>query len=166
MTAYPSISGTVLSVQNLAQTGSSQDFCSFLLELSTQSGPVSVLLSPSTYVFENESIKAGDRITAFYDPDAPAPLIYPPRYSALVLAETDKGQTAVLDYFDQSLLSSDGNLRLIPDEDTDITTANGQKIRKSPGNRVLLALYSASTRSIPAQTVPEDIVVFCGEEAL
>ena len=68
-----------------------------------------------------------------------------------------------MDVFDHTLTSSDGTLRLTPDSDTDILTPNGQKIRQIPGGNLLLVIFSATTRSIPALTVPEDIVVFCRE---
>ena len=163
MNSFPSIAGTITAVHSLAGEGGAQSLCSFLLELQTSQGAASLVLTPNTYVHENESLKSGDRITAFYDPNAPVPLIYPPRYTALVIAETEKGSQAVLDVFDHTLTSSDGTLRLTPDSDTDILTPNGQKIRHIPGGNLLLVIFSATTRSIPALTVPEDIVVFCRE---
>ena len=91
------------------------------------------------------------------------PLIYPPRYTALAIVETKIGTTAVLDVFDENLLNPDGTLQLTPQPDTDIVTPNGQKLGQIPGGSLLLALYTASTKSIPALAVPEEVVVFCTE---
>lgn len=162
MNSFPFITGSVSSIQNLAQQGRSH-LCSFLVELDTHDGPVSLLLTSNTYVYDCHSLEQGDQITAFYDPNVPMPLIYPPRYTALVIAETGTGTTAVLDVFDENLLNSDGTLRLTPQPDTDITTPNGQKLSQIPGGSLLLALYTASTKSIPALAVPEEVVIFCTE---
>ena len=161
MNAYPSISGTVRTVTSLQDTGSSMNFCSFLLDLQTAGGPVSLLLTSNTFVQGCEPLMLGDSITAFYDPDAPMVLIYPPRYTALAIAKTGQGVQAVLDVFDQELMNSDGTLRLNPDQNTQIRTPNGQRIQTIPGDSFLLVLYSSSTRSIPAITVPQEITVFC-----
>ena len=88
--------------------------CSFLIELDTHDGPVSLLLTSNTYVYDCHSLEQGDLITAFYDPNAPVPLIYPPRYTALAIVETKIGTTAVLDVFDENLLNPDGTLQLTP----------------------------------------------------
>ena len=162
MNSFPFITGSVSSIRNLAQEGRSH-MCSFLIELDTHDGPVSLLLTSNTYVYDCHSLEQGDLITAFYDPNAPVPLIYPPRYTALAIVETKIGTTAVLDVFDENLLNPDGTLQLTPQPDTDIVTPNGQKLGQIPGGSLLLALYTASTKSVPALAVPEEVVVFCTE---
>ena len=160
MNSFPSITGVITAGRSLAKENG-HNLCSFLLDIETGNGPASVLLTTGTYVYDCENMEPGHTITVFYDPNAPVPLIYPPRYEALVIAETDKGQQAVLDVFDDTLTKSDKTLRLTLQKDTDITTPNGQKLHQNPGNHLLLVLFSSSTKSIPALTVPEDIVVFC-----
>lgn len=161
MNSFPSITGVIAAVHSLADDRGN-DLCSFLLDIQSADGPVSLLLTSSTYVYDCECLENGDSITAFYDPNAPVPLIYPPRYTALVIVKTENGTQAALDVFDETLTNSDGTLRLNPDQHTDITTPNGQKIHGSLGGHMLLVLFSASTKSIPALAVPKDIVVFCG----
>ena len=100
MNSFPFITGSVSSIRNLAQEGRSH-MCSFLIELDTHDGPVSLLLTSNTYVYDCHSLEQGDLITAFYDPNAPVPLIYPPRYTALAIVETKIGTTAVFDVFDE-----------------------------------------------------------------
>ena len=110
---------------------------------------------------ESQPLNPGDTITAFYDPDAPMVLIYPPRYTALAVAKTGDGLQAVLDIFSQDLVNSDGTLQLNPDQNTQIRTPNGQRVMAIPGDSFLMVLYSETTRSIPAITVPKEITVFC-----
>ena len=160
MSAYPSITGVIQAVSGF-QDGQAGSPCSFLLELQTAGGPVSLLLNGGTYVYGCQPLAPGDPITAFYDPDAPMVLIYPPRYTALAVAKTGSGLQAVLDVFSQDLINSEGTLKLEPDQTTQISTPNGQKPLAIPGDSFLLVLYSKTTRSIPAVTVPEAITVFC-----
>ena len=49
MNSFPFITGSVSSIRNLAQEGRSH-MCSFLIELDTHDGPVSLLLTSNTYV--------------------------------------------------------------------------------------------------------------------
>lgn len=161
MNSFPSVTGVITAIHSPADNRSN-DLCSFLLDIQSADGPVSLLLTSSTYVYDCQHLKTGDSITAFYDPGAPVPLIYPPRYTALVIVRIENGLQAALDVFDETLTNSDGTLRLNPDKHTDTITPNGQKIQGSPGGHMLLVLFSSSTKSIPALAVPEDIVVFCG----
>ena len=105
--------------------------------------------------------QVGDRAKFFYSLGAPMPLVFPPRYRAVAAAYTPQGVTAVLDVFDGRLLNSEGTLLLKPSWATPVTLPNGQIFMWNPGNRLILATYSAPTRSFPAQTVPEQMVVFC-----
>ena len=44
---------------------------------------------------------------------------------------------------------------------TNIVLGNGQAFSGNPGNRNLIVLYGATTKSIPAQTTPYKIIVMC-----
>ena len=67
----------------------------------------------------------------------------------------------MLAYFDENLLSQNGDLQLNVGRNTVIRTLNGQSYSCSVGDHILLVYYTAATRSIPPQTTPERIVVFC-----
>jgi hypothetical protein len=54
-------------------------------------------------------------------------------------------------------------LNLMEKGGTEVVMANGQIYYGTPANHYLLVLYSTTTRSIPAMTTPEKIVVFCSE---
>ena len=57
-------------------------------------------------------VTVGDRVTGYYDGDAPTILIYPPQYQALVMVKENPYQNVKVDYFNSQLLSSDGQLQL------------------------------------------------------
>ena len=44
---------------------------------------------------------------------------------------------------------------------TNIRTQNGQIFTGRLANQLLLVLYTATTRSLPPQTTPDEVVVFC-----
>lgn len=122
---------------------------------------VNFVVSPTTYFVDHVMIVVGDRITGFYDANAPVPLIYPPQYRALVIAKDNPYQNVKVDYFNSQLVSSDGSLKLNIAPNTLILLENGQAFIGSVANRNLIVVYGASTRSIPAQTTPYKIIVVC-----
>ena len=135
--------------------------CNQLVSLRTPNGTINFVLSPGTYVVDNTPLRPGMRVTAFYDSNLPVPLIYPPQYQAAFISRTEPGESIMTAYFNEALLSSDNPFKLNVDNSTRVTTANGQRYTCSLGNNLLMVFYSASTRSIPPQTTPERIIVFC-----
>src|SRR5690606_3479710 len=100
-------------------------------------------------------LAVGDVVTAYYDGDAPAILIYPPQYPALVIAKEKENQFVKVSYFNHYLISSDGDLQLNLSPTTHMVLTNGQRFSRYPGGRDLIVLYRFMTRSIPAQTTPD-----------
>lgn len=155
-TNYIGITGIVERIRP-----SGNECCNQTITLRAMNGIVNFILSPGTYVTDNTPLRIGMRITAFYDANQPVPLIYPPQYQAAFISRTEPGETVVIAYFDSNLLSEEIQLKLNIAPATRISTANGQRFSCSLGNNMLMVYYSASTRSIPAQTTPERIIVFC-----
>lgn len=165
MTRFSPIYGTVISVNPL-ETSTPSPRCSLLISVMSQSlGEVNFVVNPDTYVLDQHTFERGDSITAIYDTDAPVLLIYPPQFAPLILAEDDDGYLAMFDYFDENLLNTDGTLRLnIPSDPSDLLLPNGQMFFDTPGGHYLFILYNFTTRSIPAVTTPDKIIVFCSSE--
>lgn len=124
-------------------------------------GPVNFVISPGTYFVNHEVIDVGDEVTGFYDANAPTILIYPPQYPAIVMAKNTLAQNVTVDYFNDQLISSDGNLKLNIAPYTEIILTNDQIFNRYPGNRSLIVVYGPTTFSIPAQTTPYKIIVLC-----
>ena len=163
MALYTPIIGIITNIEYI-QTGSTQtNDCTILLTLEGEepAGPFQVQLNPNTYVMNLHPFQVGDRVTFFYDPNAPMVLIYPPRYTAIAGAYTPQGTSAKMDVFLEDMHSSDHSLMLNIGWNTPVTTANGQPFRGKLAGHLLLVYYSMTTRSIPPQTSPEQVVVFC-----
>lgn len=153
---YQSVTGIVQSVSN-----QSDNCCNLQVSLITENGIVNLIVTPETYVVNNLRLMRGMSIIAFYDADAPAVLIFPPQYRALVIAQKSPREFVELKYFNDDLVSADNTLQLNLGSNTMITTANGQMFGCNPGNHWLLVYYSATTRSIPPQTTPRRVIVMC-----
>jgi hypothetical protein len=69
-------------------------------------------VSPATYFVDHVMVAVGDRVTGYYNGNAPVPLLFPPQYRALVMVKDYPNQNVKVDYFNSQLESSDGRLRL------------------------------------------------------
>lgn len=168
MPQYAPISGTILQI-DYPEITSTQDSCGFRIALqSMNQGIVNFTITGSTYILDSHPLKVGDLVTCFYSLLAPVPLIYPPLYQAIVVAPTPFGTSAVLDIFtwlpaSRQLANSDDTLRLNHANQARTLLPNGQPFIGTLSGKLLLVLYRATTRSIPAQTVPDEIIVFCNQ---
>lgn len=160
---FAAFSGMVTSIEDFSPSPNDVSAgCYKLMSLENENkGPVNFVISPETYFADHELVNAGDKVTGFYDADAPAILIYPPQYRAIVMAKDTEYQNVTVDYFNDQLISSDGNLKLNLAPSTEIILTNDQLFSGYPGNRNLIVTYGFTTKSIPAQTTPYKIVVLC-----
>lgn len=122
---------------------------------------VNFVISPTTYFVNPLVVSIGDKITGYYDGNAPVPLIYPPQYRALVVVKHIPPQSVKIDYFDSQLKSKDGLLQLNISPYTQIVVRNDQPFSGTLTNRNLIVIYGPATKSIPAKTIPYKIIVWC-----
>ncbi|MFV8829887.1 hypothetical protein [Alkalihalobacterium sp. APHAB7] len=122
---------------------------------------VNFVVSPTTYFVDQAIVSVGDRVTGYYDGDAPVPLIYPPQYASLVMVKETYYQNVKVDFFNSQLVSRDGQLKVNLSPYTQVLLTNGQPFTRNPANRNLIVIYGPSTKSIPAQTTPYRIIVWC-----
>jgi hypothetical protein len=122
---------------------------------------VNFVVTPDTYFVDHETLRVGYQVIGFYDANAPVPLIYPPQYEALVMARVTRGRNVEVAFFDSRLVSSDGWLKLNIGPSTRILLENDQAFNRNPANRNLVVTFGPTTRSIPAQTTPYEIIVLC-----
>ncbi|NLY80582.1 MAG: hypothetical protein GX072_12070 [Lysinibacillus sp.] len=160
MTNFLSFSGIVTDINDFL-IGENEG-CYKLFTVENDSGAiVNFVVSPSTYFVDHETVIIGDEVTGYYNGDLPAILIYPPQYQALVMVKENPNQNVKVSFFNQQLLSGDGQLQLHLSPYTQILLTNGQLFSRFPGNRDLIVSYGPTTRSIPAQTTPYRIIVLC-----
>ncbi|MBT2687300.1 hypothetical protein J7I93_03795 [Bacillus sp. ISL-47] len=156
-------SGTVTMISDISfGQNAEEEGCYKLISADNGGGSlVNFIVSPSTYFIDQAMVTIGDRVTGYYDGNAPVPLIYPPQYRALVMVKHNPYQNVKADYFDSQLISSDGQLKLNISPITQPVLTNGQAFTKTIANRNLIVIYGPSTKSIPAQTTPYKIIVLC-----
>ncbi|MGM9950602.1 MAG: hypothetical protein ACI33P_10770 [Lysinibacillus sp.] len=160
MVNFFSFSGTVTAIEDFMVDNDGG--CNQLMSVQNEKGEiVNFVVSPTTYFVDQAMVLVGDRVTGYYDGDAPAILIYPPQHPALVVVKESPYQNVKVGYFDNQLVSSDGQLKLNLSPHTAIMLRNGQPFTRYPAGRNLIVIYGASTRSIPAQTTPSAIIVWC-----
>ncbi|MEH7416435.1 hypothetical protein V7266_14200 [Neobacillus drentensis] len=162
MTKFYSFHGTVTMISDLMGHNGEGDGCRKLISVENGMGTiVNFEISSTTYFVDHVMVAVGDRVTGYYDGNAPALLIYPPQYQALVMVKNSPYQNVKVDYFNSQLESSDGQLRLNVSPYTQVVLKNGQLFTRTPANRDLIVIYGPSTKSIPAQTTPYRIIVLC-----
>lgn len=161
MVNFKSFSGMITGISEF-NTGQGNNGCYQLFSVQNRSGEmVNFVISPATYVLDQVMLSVGDMVTGYYDGDAPVPLIFPPQYRALIMIRNNPALNVKVDFFNNQLISSDGQLRLNLSPLTQIVLPNGQAFTNSVANRNLIVLYGPTTRSIPAQTTPYKIIVWC-----
>lgn len=160
---FAAFSGVVTRIEDFSPSPSdTSGGCYKLMSLESKDrGPVNFVISPETYFVDHEVLGVGDDVTGFYDANAPAILIYPPQYPAIVMAKDTEYENVIVDYFDNQLIGSDGNLKLNISPSTEVILTNDQPFNRYPGNRNLIVVYGPTTKSIPAQTTPYKIIVLC-----
>lgn len=163
--AYLSFRGTVMGIRDFQDTSRHSGGCTKIFEVQDESGNiVNFVVTPRTYFFRQIKIYVGMPVIGFYDASAPAILIFPPQFEAIVMGLDNGWETIMVDYFDNSLLNQGGTLKLNVTGMTDIILENGQNFTGNLASRDLAVLYGPSTRSIPSITTPTQIVVLCPEK--
>ena len=163
MALYTPVVGIITNIESFSSSGNPASDCTILytLEGENPAGTFQVQLPANAYVMNLHPFQIGDRATFFFDTNAPMVLIYPPRYTAIAGAYTPQGTSAMLDVFQNDMTTADHSLKLNLAWNTPITLLNGQPYNGELKDKLLLVHYSMTTRSIPPQTTPEQVVVFC-----
>lgn len=160
-TTYLSVTGMITQISPLF--GSAESECSQLVMVEDETGSITnFYVTPSTYIADATTMYEGMQAHFVYNADLPVPLIYPPRYTAVAVVSTVIAPFVKAAYFNEQLVSSDNTLKLNMKEGVAVVTGNNQSYYGSPAGRYLLVMYENMTKSIPAQTTPDRIVVMCG----
>ncbi|GGC95247.1 hypothetical protein GCM10007216_27500 [Thalassobacillus devorans] len=162
MVQFNPFRGTVTMIQEFITGVNEEEGCYKIISVENETGAlVNFIVAPTTYFVDQAIVNVGDMVTGYYDRNAPVPFIYPPQYRALVMVKESSYQKVKVDYFDSQLVSSDDFLRLNLAPNTPILLANGQPFSGNPANRNLIVIYGPATKSIPAQTTPYRVIVWC-----
>ncbi len=160
--SFASVTGTIVDMVPTRTGNRRGNPCMIFTTIEDNDGnTVNFIISPTTYIVDFETLSVGMLCTFWYRTDAPVPLIYPPQYNAVVVAQEKNGRMVDVSYYNTSFVNEEQNLQLNIDGAVDVRTTNNQYYQGSPANHNLVVIYDSSTRSIPAQTTPKLIVVLC-----
>ena len=159
---FASVSGTIVELGPVNTGTRRNNPCVIFATVEDDDGNiVNFTISPSTYVVDYTTLSVGMRATFWYRTDVPVPLIYPPQYNAIVVAQDLNERFVDVSYYNSRLINENRTLQLNLDGRVDIRTQNNQYYQGNPANHKLVVIYTTSTRSIPAQTTPSKVVVLC-----
>ncbi len=159
---YLSVSGRIKSIEPVGYGSQKAYGCMMLMGVEGEGDNfVNFMVTPATFVLDYVQLQIGMKATFYYRADAPAPLIYPPQFSAVVVVPEQEGRFVYAGSFDEELISADASLQLNMEDAVQVVTTNNQKFLGNLANKDLVVSYTNSTRSIPARTTPEKIVVLC-----
>ncbi|MDR7857446.1 copper amine oxidase N-terminal domain-containing protein [Tissierella sp.] len=129
-----------------------------------------ILLNDKAMDFiSKDSFKEGQTVTGYYSKDTIMLMSLPAQLSPdlIILNEAEEPVTVEVSKFNKELISTDGMLKISPTDTTIITDKNGNKVDKEDlVDRDLIVFYTISTKSIPAQTGPEKIIVMDKEDTV
>lgn len=116
-------------------------------------------ITENTLFFDDARPAVGDTVTGFYDRYAPTLMIYPPQYTTVAMVVNPGDTNYFVGFFDENLVDVDNRLMLVIVEETKVLSHDGTPYQGSLKNQVLAVAYGATTRSIPAQTRPEKVIL-------
>lgn len=158
---YAFYRGTVTDVQDfLDADGNKIEGSRFVWIETEEQQPIVFIIDEQTVLAGEAAIAVGDTLIGFYDTRMPMTMIYPPQIHALAAAVTDPvQQTWMMAEFNDDLIDIDGTLMLTIGDETILRNPDGTAFTGELAGHILLVRYGASTRSIPAQTTPDEVIV-------
>ena len=165
---YVTRSGKVTNVNEENGTykilvGSEMDGTRFIVQSDTPIIDVETL-----GMLQREDIKEGMQVTVVLNKNTPMTMSIPPIISrqAAILVNSNSKNVEV-SYFDETLTNETNTLKLNIDESTIIQNSRGEKrvfTAEDIKGQNAIVIYTISTRSIPAQTTPEYVVILNDNE--
>lgn len=122
-------------------------------------------ITKDTLVFDNTgkkvALQKGDKVIAYTFANKPQKYIYPPQFNPeVVIVESEEVGFVEVDYFFEDLTNTYDMLKLKIGKGTQLFNAKGQKVETTNlADKHLVVFYTASTKSIPAQTTPSKVIV-------
>ena len=123
-----------------------------------------IIIDAETLNFLQPSdLKEGMELTVVAPKNAPMTLSLPPMMSDQTVIIVNSSEVSLdMSYFDEMLVNEENTLALNITKDTYITNTKGEKrifTADDIKNNSAIVIYTASTRSIPAQTTPKMVMI-------
>ena len=127
-----------------------------------------IILNDKTmeFVFK-DSFKEKMKVSIYYGQNTPMMMSLPGQLTPDIIIINEKEERGFVHVgnFNENLVSMDNMLALNITEDTLIVDVDGNKVDKEDlEDKNLIVFYTISTRSIPAQTTPEKVILVDKEE--
>ena len=151
---FSSYTGTVTAV-NVTEDGVT------LISLTSEEKGEATFNMKDVIIVGIADIEVGDTLTGYYMTNTIMSMIYPAQYPVKVVVNEVAGVMVKVDNFDLNLVSFDQMLKLNLADDAiiNIIDHEGNEFTGEIGDRDLVVVYTISTRSIPAITTPQNIIV-------
>lgn len=160
--SFGSVSGRIVDLMPYGMRGMGTDACVMMATVEDEEQNITnFMISPTTYIVDFVTLSVGMMCTFWYRLDVPVPLIYPPQYQAVVVAQMKDNRSVEVSRFDEMLVNETHTLQLNLGDKVKLRTSNNQKYQGNPANHELVVIYDMATRSIPAQTTPLEVIVLC-----
>lgn len=154
---FTAVEGVITEVRP-QQAGSDNYWVSITTD---KGGPANLVVGKDTFFDKGvkEKLEPGQKVTAFYKSGIPMLMIYPPQIPISLITIPEEHQFVIADVFDKQGINTTRQLQIKPSSSTKIVLEDGSDFRGSLENRKLIVYYGVTTKSIPAQAVPDRIVV-------
>ena len=166
---YGEFSGTVKSISPWSDPSGGESEAVLVLLENKEGGQASFIVDEVTHMLTDNELKEGSHVTGYFLGSLPVALIYPPRYQAMLMAvDVPESQSVKAARFNDELISDDNSLKLNISDKTEILLFGGEAAPADLklGGLRLAVFYGISTRSIPAITTPDRIIVLALTDAV
>jgi len=158
--AFIRITGTVIDGNTVYAPSHSQNAAYYEIILETEEHrKVHLKISSNTYCIDCGEITNGSKLVAFCRPLLKLAEVALPTFDVVVLGFDRDNRMIAADFFDCYLTSQDASLQLTISNNTYVVDHSGRPYCGSLSNQYLVVLYSESTRSRPAQTIPNVVIL-------
>jgi len=160
-TIFGSVTGQVVSIEDANEYGDKR------IQIEGEDGATVLVTYFNTFTM-GSAPKVGTNITGFFIQESFMMAIYPPQHNVSVIVNIDEVQEdgipfvyvcRFFEYGEGQLISSDGELVVNVGDDTDIILQSGEAFDGEIAGRMLVVTYAITTRSLPPQALPIQIVV-------
>ena len=158
---FGSVIGEVVSIEDANEYGDLR------IQIDGEDGSTVFMTYFNTFTL-GAAPEVGTTITGYFVMEPFMMAIYPPQHNVTVIVNNDDFQddgipfVYVCRFFEHSegqLISADGELVVNIGDDTDITLQSGEAFDGELAGRMLVVTYAITTRSMPPQAIPIQIIV-------
>lgn len=161
---YSIISGTVKAITENSNGSVRIEFTSTEIgEIILNETADGCVIVDGSKLSDFSSLKIGAKVTVAMDNSAPMAMSYPGQTSGAAVFIVNNDKSVTIDKFNSDLVGNKVAIKI--GQDTQIIDAKGTKQGEDDVmNRECLVIYGVATKSIPAQTTPDFVIILDNEQ--